>query len=284
MTWNVNSIKTRLDRCLGVLARHEPDVLCVQELKCDDASFPFDEIEAAGYRAAVHGQPTYNGVAIISKAEPERVRRGFDDEAFADSHARLITATFPATAFGGKAAKDAPAVTVVNGYFPNGGSLGSDKWVYKLDWMDRLRRRLQRDGVGEGRVALVGDYNVAPSDVDVAHPKKWRETVLCAEPARRAVRRLEGLGLTDCYRVVHPAPEGDDAAALDEGDRGRFSWWDYRTRGWENNDGLRIDHVFASPALAESCEAVFVDVDEREPGSHESAPSDHAPVVADFAV
>jgi len=275
-TWNVNSIKTRLERALAFLASREPDVLCLQELKCDESSFPFDDFRKAGYHAAIHSQPSYNGVAVISKDEPIAVRLGFDDDGFPDPHRRLITATFGAASLG----LDGDEVTVINGYFPNGGSVDSDKWLYKLDWMDRLRRRLHRDGAAQRRTVVVGDFNVAPTDADVAHPKRWRESVLCAEPARRGLHRLTDLGFQDCFRALHPVA---DDATPDPDDRNRFSWWDYRNRGWENNDGLRIDHVFASEPLADAVVEAWVDSAERAPDAHKTAPSDHAPVLVRFA-
>lgn len=275
ITWNVNSIKTRLDRVLALLERHEPDALCLQELKCDAEKFPLAEIEAAGYHAAVHTQKTYNGVAVLTKVEPEAVRLGFDDDGFEDSHARLVTVTLPAPVKGVK------TFDLVNGYFPNGGTTDSDKYIYKLDWCDRLRRRLKRDLAGGRELVLVGDYNVAPSDHDVANPDKWRASVLCAEPSRRAIRRLEALGLADCFRKAHPIDE-DNEPSPTPGERAGLSWWDYRARGWENNDGLRIDHIFATRKMLSACSECFVDTDERDPERGEGAPSDHAPVCGKF--
>lgn len=269
ITWNVNSIKTRKDRLLALLERHTPDIVCLQELKITEDKFPFDDIDNAGYHAAVHAQPTYNGVAILSKQPPTSVTKGFADDAFEDPHARLITARFA------KADADFDA-TVIGAYFPNGQSIDSDKFVYKLDWMDRLRRRLERHHSPADPLILTGDVNVATTDHDAANPKKWRESVLCHDRSRTLLERLAAWGLEDCFRKLHPPADAPT--------REHLSWWDYRSRGWDNNDGLRIDHVYATAPLAAKLAACTIDTHERDPHSHDSAPSDHAPVIADFVL
>jgi exodeoxyribonuclease-3 len=248
-TWNVNSIRARLPRVLDWLAREAPDVVCLQELKVADGEFPFDEIRATGYHAAVHGQRTYNGVAILSREELTEVEVGLPDDG-GDPQARLIAATV-----GG--------IRVLSAYFPNGQIVGSDKWLFKLAWMERLRSHLAGMDLASAPVALCGDFNVAPEDRDVARPDEWRESVLCHVDARRRLRDIAGLGLVDATRLHHEGP-------------GPYSWWDYRMLAFPKGNGLRIDHVFLSPPLAKRCTAASVDRDERKG----KRPSDHAPVVA----
>ncbi|MDX9857771.1 MAG: exodeoxyribonuclease III [candidate division Zixibacteria bacterium] len=251
ITWNVNSIRSRLARLLAVLERHQPDIVCLQELKTIEDNFPRDEISSAGYHAAVFGQKTYNGVALLSKSEPGDIRRGFDDGSD-DPQARLISA-------------DIDGVRVICGYFPNGGTVGSEKWEYKLDWMKRLRAKLDRDFDPSQLLLLCGDTNVAIDDSDVANPVSWADSVLCAPPARDALARICDWGLVDVFRRKSP-------------DGGVYSWWDYRQLAFPKNDGLRIDHILATASLAKTCVASQIDRDERKG----QQPSDHAPVIAVF--
>lgn len=251
ITWNVNSVRTRLERLLGVLDRHQPDIICLQELKTVEDNFPFDDLKSAGYHAAVFGQKTYNGVALLSKSEPNDIRRGFDDDSD-DPQARLISA-------------EIDSVRVICGYFPNGSTVGSDKWVYKLDWMKRLRRLLDRDFDPKQPLLLCGDTNVAIDDSDVANPASWADSVLCVPEARDALGDVIDWGLHDVFREKNP--EG-----------GIYSWWDYRQLGFPKNDGLRIDHILATDVLAQKCVSSEIDRDERKG----QQPSDHAPVIAVF--
>lgn len=250
-TWNVNSVRARLDRLVAFLGRFEPDVVCLQELKVPDADFPFEAVRAAGYHAAVHGQRTYNGVAILSRAEAGEVQVGLGDGA-PDDQARLIAATVS-------------GVRVVSAYVPNGQVVGSDKWSYKLDWLARLRAWLERTARTDQPLALCGDFNVAPEDRDVAEPDQWGGSVLCHGDARRALHGVTSWGLVDAVRLHHEGP-------------GPFSWWDYRMLAFPKGNGLRIDHIFVTPALAARCTAASVDRDERKG----KLPSDHAPVMATF--
>lgn len=250
-TWNVNSIRARLERALAWLARERPDVLCLQELKCTDDAFPRDAARDAGYHAAVHGQKTYNGVAILSRAEPQDVDTGLSDAAD-DPQARLIAATVR-------------GVRVLSAYVPNGSVVGSEKWVYKLEWLVRLREHLDRSCDPAEPVVLCGDFNVARFDDEVAFPERWGGSVLCHQDARDALERVRAWGFADAFREHHP--EG-----------GAYSWWDYRAGAFPRGDGLRLDHVFATGPLAQACSAAEVDVEERKG----SKPSDHAPVVAVF--
>lgn len=250
-TWNVNSVRAREERLLRWLDKEQPDLVCLQELKVTDQDFPTAAVERLGYHAVVHGQPTYNGVATLSRAKPSDVQRGLQD-GVPDPQARLISITVDGT-------------TVVNVYVPNGKEVGSDKYAYKLEWMGRLHEYLNRTATPSGRLVVCGDMNVAPDDKDVAHPEWWGGSVLCHEAARDALQRLLAWGLTDVVRQHHP--EG-----------GIYSWWDYRMLAFPKGDGLRIDHILASRSLATRCVDARVDREERKG----KKPSDHAPVIAVF--
>jgi exodeoxyribonuclease-3 len=250
-SWNVNSIRAREERLLAWLARREPDVVCLQELKVTDDAFPRSALERAGYRAAVLGQPTYNGVAILARDALEDVTCGLGDGAD-DTQARLIAARVS-------------GLRVASVYVPNGASVGSDKWAYKLAWLGRLRAWLERTCDPGEPLALCGDFNVAPTDLDVANPERWNDTVLCHPDGRRALERLVGWGLFDAFRALHP----QDRA---------YSWWDYRNLGFPKNDGLRIDQLWVTAPLRERLRAVEIDRNERKG----ARPSDHAPVVAEL--
>ena len=250
-TWNVNSIRARLERVLPWLEQTRPDVLCLQETKVTDDAFPVGELRALGYEAACHGQRTYNGVAILSRTPLTEVTRGFGDGED-DAQARLIAAT-------------TAGVRVMSVYVPNGEAVGSEKFQYKLDWLGRLRGYLDRRCRPDEPVLLCGDFNVAPDDADAASPAEWADTVLCCPAVRAALEHVRQWGLIDAFRKHHP--EGHI-----------YTWWDYRELAFPRNDGLRLDHLFATAPLAESCTSAEVDRDERKGVK----PSDHAPVVADF--
>ena len=252
-TWNLNSIRAREDRLLRWLAAVGPDVVCLQELKVTEDAFPSDTLQALGYRATVHGQRTYNGVAILSRAEPEEVERGFGDGGD-DLQARLVAARV-----GG--------VRVVSAYVPNGGEVGSDKWAYKLEWLRRLRAFLDRRFAKGDLVAVGGDMNVAPEARDVYDPPAWEKTVLFHPEARAALESVRAWGLVDGFRLHHQAP-------------GFYTWWDYRMLAFPKNRGLRIDHVFLSEPLAAKCTSALIDRQERKG----KQPSDHAPVIVDLDV
>lgn len=250
-TWNVNSIRARLDRLLNWLAKESPDILCLQELKVEPAAFPFDEIQAAGYQSEIHSQRTYNGVAILSRMTIENVQKGWSEGAD-DPQARLIEGTVD-------------GVRVLSVYVPNGNVVGSDKWLYKMDWIARMRAYMDQNLDPEEKVVLCGDFNVAPALEDVARPEQWKESVLFHPDARRALAQLTDWGFVDTLRLHHDGP-------------GPYSWWDYRQLGFPRNNGLRIDHVFATLSLSRHCVDAYVDRDERKG----QKPSDHAPVVAVF--
>ena len=252
-TWNVNSVRVREARLVAFLAREQPDVLCLQELKVVDDDFPHEAVGAAGYQAATFGQKTYNGVGILAKAgtKIENVSRTFED-GDDDPQARVIAA-------------DILGVRVVSIYVPNGGDVGSEKWAYKQSWLKRLRGHASRLDPA-GKVAICGDLNIAPEARDVAKPDRWKNTVLFHPEMTAAFEELLSLGLVDTARLHH-------------GGEGPFTWWDYRMLAFPKGDGLRIDHIFASKSLASSCSGTKVDREERKGAQ----PSDHAPLLAVFA-
>ena len=247
-TWNVNSIRSRLDRLLLWLREVRPDVLCLQELKCTDEKFPFDDIAEAGYYAAVHGQKTYNGVAILAREELADIRVGLGDD-IADDQARLISACIG-------------DIRVFSAYVPNGQLVGSEKFAYKLAWLVRLRAMFERDYAPSESIVLAGDFNVAVTDKDVATPDAWADSVLCVPEVRKALEAVRRWGFVDVFAQHHP-------------DGGVYSWWDYRNLAFSRNEGLRLDYVYATDVLAEKC--IYAEVDRNERKGQK--PSDHAPVV-----
>jgi exodeoxyribonuclease-3 len=249
VTWNVNSVRARHDRLLAFLERHDPDVVCLQETKVVDKDFPRDALREAGYHSAVWGQKTYNGVAILAKQEPLDVVVGFGDGGD-DSEARALAATVD-------------GVRVQSVYVPNGRSVGHEKYHFKLEWMARLRSSLEKHSDPAAAVVVAGDFNVAPGDLDVHDPESWKDSVLCSDPERAALRDLQSWGLVDSFRELYP-------------DKVAYSWWDYRMLGFPKNRGLRIDHLLMTRSLFERCSDVAVDREERKGKS----PSDHAPVIA----
>jgi exodeoxyribonuclease-3 len=246
-TWNVNSIRARAPRVLDWLAREQPDVLCVQETKATVKAFPFEVFRDAGYHAAVLGQPTYNGVALLAPEAPQAVVEGLGDDV-EDPEARLLAA-------------EVRGLRILTAYVPNGREVGSEKWAYKLSWLARLRRHLHARYDPAAPLLLCGDLNIAPEDRDVANPEAWRESVLCHAEARAAFRELLEWGLIDAFRRIYPGEAG-------------YTWWDYRRLAFPRNDGLRIDHVLVTEPLAGRLEAVEVHRDERKG----KQPSDHVPV------
>ena len=251
-TWNINSLAVRLPQVLDWLAANPVDALALQELKLTDDKFPADAFAAAGYQAVAFGQKTYNGVALLSRHPMAGVVRnipGFEDE-----QARVIAATL-----------DTPAgpLRLVNGYFVNGQAPDSDKFAYKMRWLQALQDWLRGELAQHPRLALVGDFNVAPEDRDSYDPEGLRETIHHTTQERQHFQALLDLGLTDAFRLF-AQPEKS------------FSWWDYRMLGFQKNRGLRIDHILVSQALAPLVTACTVD---RQPRKNKQ-PSDHAPVVA----
>ena len=227
-------------------------MLCLQEIKTLDEAYPAEEVRGEGYDSAVFGQRAYNGVALVSPHPVTGVRRGTGDD---DPQARLIGGTVK-------------GVTVYSAYFPNGRTVGSESYAYKLVWMGRLLELLETRHDPSDPLVLAGDFNVAPDDRDAENPERWSESVLCHADARRALERIRAWGLVDVVRKHNPLG-------------GVYSWWDYRRLAFPRNDGLRIDHVFATVPVAEASTAAWVDRNQRK-GRKTDIPSDHAPVVADF--
>lgn len=253
VTWNVNSITVRLDRLLALLKRWNPDVVMLQELKCTEDKFPFEAIQEAGYHSAVFGQKTYNGVAILTKHPLNNVRSGWSDF-YQDPAARIIQGELHGISF-------------VCCYVPNGQEVGSEKYIYKLEWLEALKKLLTQTNPLSRSVILAGDFNIAPDDRDVHDPKSWKDKILCSDKERAAYQDLINLGLEDTFRKHHQ-------------EDGLFSWWDYRALGFQKNHGLRIDLILSTPKLMENCVSCLIDREERKG----EKPSDHAPVIADFNI
>lgn len=252
-TWNVNSINARLDHLVKWLTDTQTDVVCLQETKCVDENFPYQAIHDLGYHTTFYGQKSYNGVAILSKHDIDDVQKNFPDD---DDEApkRLIAATIN-------------GIRIVNTYIPNGTELWSDKYTFKLDWLQRLRHFFDETCDNGGNVLLCGDFNVAPDELDVWSVPAWEGKIHFSKPERAAIKYVKQWGFVDVFRKVN-------------GDKKEFSWWNYREGAWQRNRGLRIDHIWTSEALAEKCTACWVDKTPRE----WERPSDHAPVVAEFDI
>ena len=246
-TWNVNSLAVRLPQVLDWLATAAPDLLVLQETKLTDDKFPQADLAAAGWQAQWYGQKTYNGVALISRCEaldPVRNIPGFQDE-----QARVIAGTVD-------------GVRAIGAYFPNGQEPGSEKFAYKMRWLDALREWVRAELAAHPRLVLMGDFNIAPEDRDVYDPVAWAGQILCTPEEREHFRGLVGLGLHDAFRLFEQPPKS-------------WSWWDYRNLAFRKNQGLRIDHILVSPALRGRVQACTID---KEPRRAER-PSDHAPVL-----
>jgi exodeoxyribonuclease-3 len=251
-TWNVNSLRVRLPHLKDWLAANPVDVIALQETKLPDADFPKDEIEALGLHVAFSGQRTYNGVAILARQPLADVSAGIPG--FEDEQKRVLAATV-----GG--------VRVIDLYVPNGQAVGSDKFEYKLRWLEALRKYVAAELERHPRLVALGDYNIAPEDRDVHDPKAWEGSVHVSEPERAALRSLLAVGLRDCFRL------------FDQPDKA-YSWWDYRMMAFRRNAGLRIDLILASAEMAEKCAESRID---KAPRKLER-PSDHAPVLARFDI
>jgi exodeoxyribonuclease III len=249
-TWNVNSLNVRLPHLEAWLRAQSPDVVCLQETKCEESKFPGAAIEAMGYRWVHNGQKTYNGVAILAKAGCGNIGRGIPE--FADDQSRVI-------------AGDVGDVRIVCVYVPNGQSVGSDKYEYKLRWLEALRKWLAAELVAHPKMAVLGDYNIAPDARDVHDPLAWEGRILFSDPERSALKGLLDTGFVDSFRLFEQ-PEKS------------FTWWDYRLNAFKRKMGLRIDHVLLSSALAKACTACTIDT---EPRGLER-PSDHAPVICEL--
>lgn len=253
-TWNINGVKARQGMLQTWLVQHSPDIVCLQEIKTVDDAFPRAEIEALGYNVETHGQKGWNGVAILSKVRFDEVTRGLPGDD-GDAQSRLIEGVFSV---------EAGAIRVCCIYLPNGNPVDSEKFPYKLGWMDRLIR------FAEGRLALeepfilLGDYNIIPAPLDARHPEAWVGDALFRPESLERFRTLTNLGMTDAQRAVSSAPG--------------YTFWDFKTFGWERDNGIRIDHLLLSPQAADRLEDVIV---HRELRGWEK-PSDHVPVVGEF--
>ena len=250
VSWNVNSLNIRLPHVLDYLMEHKPDVLALQETKTPDEKFPASEIEAAGYRVAYSGQKTYNGVAIISRAEAADVQAGIP--AYDDPQKRVIAATLD-------------GVRIIDVYIPNGQEVGSDKYAYKLGWLEAFAGYLKEQLAQFDRLVVLGDFNIAPADIDIHDPSRWKGKIMCSETERQRFFAMLDMGLVDTVRKLHP-------------DEGMHSWWDYRLNAFQRNWGLRIDHILTSKPL----EPVAGGVHREERGRER--PSDHAPVWVELQI
>lgn len=255
-TWNVNSVNARLETVLRWFVEAAPDVACLQELKCVDEKFPTEAFERLGYNVAVHGQKTYNGVALLSKTPLEDVRRGLPGDE-TDEQARYIEAVVSGL----------EPVRVASIYLPNGNPVGTEKFAYKLAWMARLHAHARDLLMLEERFALMGDYNVIPEARDAENPKAWADDALFQPESRAAFRALKNLGLTEAYMQADGAP-------------GAYTFWDYQAGAWQRNHGIRIDHALLSPQAADRLRGVSIHRDVRA----WEKPSDHVPLVVELDV
>jgi len=249
-SWNVNSLRVRLPHVLDWLKEHQPDLLALQETKMTDDQFPADALREAGYEISYAGQKTYNGVAIISKGQQQNVVTDVPD--LDDPQRRILAATIG-------------DVRLLNLYVVNGQEVGSEKYEWKLHWLEKVSDYIETQLAGYEKFVVVGDFNIAPADEDTWDPAEWKDRILCSVPERKALQRLLDMGLTDTFRLFDHETD-------------TFSWWNYRAAGFRRNRGLRIDLLLSSSAMTQSCTASYVD---KEPRRLER-PSDHAPVVAEF--
>ncbi len=250
-TWNVNSLNVRLPQVIAWLAEAQPDVLALQETKLIDEKFPVAEVAAAGYQVVFSGQKTYNGVAILSKQPPAAVVK--DIPGLDDPQRRIVAAL-------------CGDMRILNLYIPNGESVESDKYQYKLGWLEKINTFIAAEIKRYPRLVVLGDFNIAPEDKDVHDPQRWAGKVLCSDPEREAFQRLLATGLCDTFRLFDQTEQ-------------QFSWWDYRMNAFRRNMGLRIDHILASTPLCEQCHSCVIDKGPRK----NERPSDHTPVIAEFA-
>ena len=260
-TWNVNSIRTRLAQILDWINQVNPDILCLQETKVMDDSFPIEPFKKLGYSVEVYGQKSYNGVAIVSKIKAENVKKGFygctdydqNIEIFLDQK-RLISA-------------DINGIKIINVYVPNGSSLDSDKFQYKINWLSCLNSFLDEQEKKEKLICLMGDFNIAPSNLDIHNPKKYEGGIMASEIERNALNDVLKERLIDSFRIFEKNP-------------GHWTWWDYRNNGYELNKGWRIDHIYISKELSSKLKSCVIDSSPRG----NLRPSDHAPVMIDLGL
>jgi exodeoxyribonuclease III len=257
-TWNVNSVRTRVEQAVAWLKAAAPDVVCFQELKCSDDQFPREAFESLGYNCAVHGQKTYNGVAILSRRPIEDATPRLPGGDETDDHARYIEALVPG---------EKGMLRVASIYAPNGNPIATPKFTYKLAWMERLAKHAKKLLASEEAIALMGDYNVIPEPRDCYDPKDWLKDALFQPESRAALRRVEYLGYTDAFRACNA--QG-----------GQYTFWDYQAGAWQRNKGIRIDHILLSPQAADRLKTCAIDKQVRD-GEH---PSDHVPIWCELAI
>ena len=251
-SWNVNSLKVRLEQVIEWLEQHKPDVLGLQETKLTDDKFPVDAFREIGYHAAFSGQPTYNGVALLSPEPGQSLTKEIDQ--FEDPHKRVIAGTYQ-------------DVRVINLYVVNGKAVGDEKYQWKLKWLEAVTRWIEQERQQHEQLVVIGDFNIAPEDRDVHDPDAWRDKILCSEPERAALQKMIELGLHDSYRL------------FEQPDR-VYSWYDYRQMAFRRKMGLRIDLCLVSDALKSRCTASHIDLEPRR----NERPSDHAPVTVELAI
>ena len=252
-SWNVNSVRSRLEHLLAFLDDQKPDVVCLQELKCQEEQFPMDAITGAGYQAIVNGQKSYNGVAILSKLPAKEHHRGLIGNED-DPQSRYLEA-------------DIGGVRVIDIYAPNGNPIGTEKFTYKLRWLEFLHARMNTLLADEVPFLVTGDYNIIPEEIDAKHPDRWKKDALFQPESRAMYRRFLNLGLTDALRQQHGNEEG------------HYTFWDYFRQSFDHDNGIRIDHFLMSPDIADRCQKCWVD---RTPRAKDK-PSDHTPILIDLA-
>jgi exodeoxyribonuclease III len=256
-SWNINGIKARIDTARTWLKDASPDLVCLQEIKCVDEAFPKEAFEELGYNVAVHGQKGFNGVALLSKLPIDEVRPSLPGDPD-DAQARYLEAVISVPS---------GVLRLINIYLPNGNPVGTEKFVYKLAWMARLKEHIKVLLADEEQMAIVGDFNVIPAPEDVYNPSVWMDDALFRLETRGQFQALINLGLTDAFRACHDEPH-------------RYTFWDYQAGAFQKNQGLRIDHILLSPQAADRLQACEID---SAPRSWEK-PSDHVPIVADLAL
>lgn len=249
-SWNVNSLKVRLEQVLSWLEQHQPDILALQETKLSDENFPKEAFTSRGWKVTFSGQKTYNGVAIISKQAATDIITDIPD--LSDPQRRILSATIG-------------ELRIINLYVVNGSAPGTEKFAYKMDWLAKVSRFIEQQQQQHQDIVILGDFNIAPDDRDVHDPNQWRDKILCTQEERSALNQILDLGFQDSFRLLHD-------------DGGFFSWWDYRMNGFARNLGLRIDLILCSDQMAESINAAYIDLEPRKA----ERPSDHTVVVAEF--
>ncbi len=249
-SWNVNGIRARIEHVTAWIKSNQPDVLALQETKVMDDMFPFEAFTSLGYEAMIYGQKSYNGVALLSKKSPKECTRGIDD--FVDEQTRVISGIYE-------------GVKIIDVYIPNGQSVGSEKFEYKMTWLTNLHRYLEASIKRNEQIVVLGDFNIAPQDIDVHDPIEWKGKVLCSDEEREWLHKIEKIGFVDSFRLFNQ-------------DEGLFSWWDYRMASYRRKMGMRIDLILISEALRKNCIKSYID---ETPRALEK-PSDHTPVLIEL--